>query len=68
MKEAKIRVSSEFNNDDIIATKSLIDTGDLSLEGLISDISKISNAVEAYKKAFDQPSCLKMIIDWKEAA
>lgn len=68
IKEAKIRISSEFNNDDIITTKSLIETGDLSLKGLISDISKIDNAVMAYKKAFDQPSCLKMVIDWKEAA
>ncbi len=68
MKEARFRVSSEFNNEDIVATRALIDSGNLSLEGLVTDMSPITQAVSAYEKAFNSPSCLKMVMDWRNAA
>ena len=39
-------------------------TGALSLDGLITDISPADRAADAYRAAFDDPSCLKMVLDW----
>jgi 3-hydroxyethyl bacteriochlorophyllide a dehydrogenase len=68
IKEARLRVSSEFTSDDITATRSLIESGSLSLEGLVTNIKPVSQAVLAYETAFNDPSCLKMVIDWSDAA
>jgi 3-hydroxyethyl bacteriochlorophyllide a dehydrogenase len=68
MKEARFRIAAEFTADDVIATRSLIESGALSLEGLISDIAPAPQALKAYKKAFNDPDCLKMVLDWRNAA
>ncbi|MFQ6549425.1 chlorophyll synthesis pathway protein BchC [Aestuariibius sp. 2305UL40-4] len=65
MKEARFRVSAEWTQDDLIATRDLIDAGLLSLAGLITHRCAAERATEAYKQAFDDPACLKMILDWK---
>ena len=66
MKEMRMRVAAEFNSDDIRATRSLIDSGSLSLEGLISHVETVKNARKAYEKAFNDNQCLKMILNWGE--
>ena len=66
MKEMRMRVAAEFNSDDIRATRSLIDSGSLSLEGLISHVETVKNAKKAYEKAFNDNQCLKMILNWGE--
>ena len=66
MKEMRMRVAAEFNADDIRATRSLIDSGSLSLEGLISHVEMVRNARKAYDKAFNDNGCLKMILNWGE--
>ena len=68
MKEASFRVSSEFNADDVNVTKALIESGDLSLQGLITNKEPARNVSRAYENAFNDPQCLKMILDWREAA
>ena len=68
MKEAKFRVSSEFNAEDVSVTRTLIEAGNLSLEGLITNKEPSINVLKAYEKAFNDPKCLKMIVDWREAA
>ena len=68
MKEARFRIAAEFTADDVIATRSLIESGALSLEGLISDIAPAPQALKAYEKAFNDPECLKMVLDWRNAA
>ena len=68
MKEARFRVAAEWTRDDLFATRSLIETGALSLDGLVTHRSSRSDVAAAYETAFDDPTCLKMIIDWKEAA
>ncbi len=65
MKEMRMRVSAEFNADDICATRALIDTGSLSLDGLISHMEPASNANRSYERAFNDNGCLKMILDWR---
>ena len=65
MKEVRLRVSAEWTPDDLIATRALIDSSALSLDGLITHIAKPTDAAVAYETAFTDKSCLKMILDWK---
>ncbi|MFN3292441.1 MAG: chlorophyll synthesis pathway protein BchC [Gemmobacter sp.] len=65
MKEARLRIAAEWTPDDLIATRSLIDAGALSLAGLITHRRPADEAPEAYATAFADPDCLKMIVDWK---
>ena len=64
MKEARFRVTAEWNADDLIATRALVEGGALSLDGLITHERNASDASEAYEQAFSDPACLKMILDW----
>ena len=65
MKEARFRVSAEWARDDLIATRALVESGALSLGGLITHTSKAANAATAYDTAFTDAGCLKMILDWE---
>lgn len=68
MKEARIRIASEWNADDLVATRALIESGALSLSGLITHTRQASDAPEAYRTAFEDAACLKMILDWSGTA
>ncbi len=64
MKEARIRIASEWTPDDLIATRALIESGALSLAGLITHTRPAADAPAAYETAFSDANCLKMILDW----
>lgn len=66
MKEARLRVSAEWTGDDLTATRALVESGALSLGGLITHTSKAATAAAAYNTAFTDPSCLKMILNWED--
>jgi 3-hydroxyethyl bacteriochlorophyllide a dehydrogenase len=68
MKEARLRVAAEWTRDDMLATRLLVEEGILSLGGLITHTADASAAPAAYRTAFSDPSCLKMILDWKAQA
>lgn len=68
MKEARMRVAAEWNRDDMLATRLLVEEGLLSLDGLITHRSPAADAAGAYETAFGDPSCLKMILDWEGTA
>ena len=68
MKEARLRVSAEWTGDDLTATRALVESGALSLGGLITHTSNAATAATAYNTAFTDPSCLKMILDWEDHA
>jgi bacteriochlorophyllide a dehydrogenase len=68
MKEARFRIASEWARDDLVATRALVENGALSLAGLITHQASAHDAPSAYKTAFDDPACLKMILNWKDAA
>ncbi|MCJ2089229.1 chlorophyll synthesis pathway protein BchC [Methylobacterium sp. E-005] len=68
MREARIRISAEFRPDDLAAVTRLIDGGRLSLDGLITHRAPAVDAEGAYRTAFSDPACLKMILDWRDAA
>ena len=65
MKEARFRVAAEWERDDLIATRALVESGALSLDGLITHRKQAKDAREAYEQAFTDPSCLKMILNWE---
>jgi 3-hydroxyethyl bacteriochlorophyllide a dehydrogenase len=65
MREARIRVAAEWRDADLTAVKGLIESGELNLDGLITHRQGASDAASAYRTAFGDPSCLKMILDWR---
>jgi 3-hydroxyethyl bacteriochlorophyllide a dehydrogenase len=65
MREARLRVAAEWAQDDLAVTMDLIATGALGLDGLISHRRYAFDADEAYRTAFTDVSCLKMVLDWR---
>jgi 3-hydroxyethyl bacteriochlorophyllide a dehydrogenase len=65
MREARIRVAAQWQNADLLAVKKLVETGSLSLDGLITHRCPAQEADLAYRTAFSDPACLKMILDWR---
>jgi len=68
MKEARLRVAAEWTPADMQATAALVDSGALSLGGLISHRADAARADTAYRTAFEDPACLKMMLNWKDTA
>jgi bacteriochlorophyllide a dehydrogenase len=65
MREARIRIAAEWREADLLAVKALIESGQLNLDDLITHRQAASDAPSAYRTAFTDPSCLKMILDWR---
>jgi 3-hydroxyethyl bacteriochlorophyllide a dehydrogenase len=65
MREARIRVAAEWRQPDLVTVRELIGTGRLSLAGLITHRQAAAEADAAYRTAFGDPACLKMILDWR---
>jgi bacteriochlorophyllide a dehydrogenase len=68
MREARIRIAAEWREADLAAVKALVGSGELSLEGLITHRQAASEAPSAYRTAFTDASCLKMVLDWRTSA
>jgi 3-hydroxyethyl bacteriochlorophyllide a dehydrogenase len=68
MREARFRIAAEFTREDLEAVTDLITSGRLSLAGLITDRASAAGAPQAYTRAFTDPSCIKMALDWRELA
>lgn len=68
MKEARIRIAAEWQPGDLAGVKQLIADRRLSLDGLITHRHDATDAVAAYRTAFTDPHCLKMILDWRECS
>jgi 3-hydroxyethyl bacteriochlorophyllide a dehydrogenase len=64
MREARFRIAAEWTRDDLVATRDLIDHGALGLDNLVSHRVPAVQAANAYQTAFEDPACLKMILDW----
>jgi 3-hydroxyethyl bacteriochlorophyllide a dehydrogenase len=68
MREARLRIAAEWQPADLIATRDLIADGRLNLDGLITHRSGAMEADQAYRTAFGDPACLKMILDWRSCS
>jgi 3-hydroxyethyl bacteriochlorophyllide a dehydrogenase len=67
-REAEIRCAAEWLRPDLLAVRELVETGRLSLDGLITHRAAASEAVTAYRTAFEDSTCLKMVLDWRATA
>jgi 3-hydroxyethyl bacteriochlorophyllide a dehydrogenase len=65
MREARMRIAAEFTPVDVAAVIALLDSGALDLGGLISHARPAEEALDAYPQAFNDPACLKMVLDWR---
>jgi 3-hydroxyethyl bacteriochlorophyllide a dehydrogenase len=65
MREARIRIAAQWQPADLTAVAALAGSGELSLAGLITHREAAGDAAQAYRTAFDDASCLKMILDWR---
>jgi 3-hydroxyethyl bacteriochlorophyllide a dehydrogenase len=65
MREARLRVAAEWREADMMAVKALAESGELKLDGLITHRQAAADAAAAYRTAFTDSSCLKMILDWR---
>ncbi len=65
MREARIRIASEWTDGDLEAVRRHIAENRLSLDGLITHRCAATRATEAYATAFEDPACLKMLLDWR---
>lgn len=68
MKEARIRVAAEWKDADMEAVLALLEQGRLSFDGLVTHEFGCRDAAQAYDKAFNDPDCLKMVLNWSDAA
>jgi 3-hydroxyethyl bacteriochlorophyllide a dehydrogenase len=68
MREARLRIAAQFVESDVQAVKRLVQDGRVSLAGLITHRSSAMSASDAYRTAFNDPECLKMILNWSNCA
>lgn len=68
LREARLRVAAEWHQRDLREAKGLVESGQLSLDGLITHRHAAAEAELAYRTAFEDPRCLKMILDWRACA
>jgi 3-hydroxyethyl bacteriochlorophyllide a dehydrogenase len=68
MREASLRTAAQWQEADLVAVRQMCESGELSLDGLITHHADASDAAGAYRTAFGDPDCLKMVIDWRAAA
>ena len=64
-RELRLSVAADWRPDDLIVVKGLAETGCLSLDDLITHRCPAEKASDAYRTAFSDPGCLKMILDWR---
>ena len=65
MREATFRIAAQWQPSDLLAVRDLAASGRLSLDGLITHRAQPTDAPGAYRTAFGEPACLKMILDWR---
>ena len=68
MREARLRIAAQWQPADLQAVNALAASGALSLDGLITHTEAAPAAADAYRTAFGDASCLKMILDWSHPA
>ncbi len=65
MREIRLRVAAEWQPQDLADVQRLLNARALLLSGLITHRREAAAADEAYRTAFEDSSCLKMVLDWR---
>ncbi len=66
--EARLRVAAQWRPNDLAAVVALVEDERLSLDELITHRRFALQAQDAYPIAFNDPRCLKMVLDWRSVA
>jgi 3-hydroxyethyl bacteriochlorophyllide a dehydrogenase len=66
MREARLRIAAQWAPADLLAVREFAESGRLSLDGLITHRAAPDQAEQAYRTAFGDAACLKMILDWRQ--
>ena len=64
MREVEIRIAAQWAPGDLGEARDLVQSGALSLDGLVTHRRPARDAAEAYNQAFNDPACVKMVLDW----
>jgi len=65
LREARLRVAAQWQASDLADVAERVASGRLSLDGLITHHAAAEQADTAYRTAFDDAACLKMVLDWR---
>lgn len=65
MREARLRVAAEWKERDLEVITRLLGEQRLQLDDLITHQARAVDAPVAYRTAFGDPACLKMVLDWR---
>ena len=65
MREVRLQIAAEWRPADLAAVKARLAAGTLALDHLITHRLPAQQAEEAYRTAFSDRGCLKMILDWR---
>lgn len=65
MREARMRIAAQWLPRDLADVTALLASGKLSLEGLVTHRASAADAPTAYRTAFEDVSCIKMVLDWR---
>lgn len=68
MREARFRIAAEWRQADMTAVLELVRTGRLSLAGLVTHRHAAESAPDAYRTAFGDAACLKMVLEWSSCS
>lgn len=64
-REVSLSVAAEWRRPDLDTAVQLVRDQRLSLDGLITHHQSVRAAAPAYRTAFGDPDCLKMVLDWR---
>lgn len=72
MRGARLRVASEWRPEDLAEARALALRGSLPLGGIATHRVRAADGARAvaaaYAAAFDDPTCVKMILDWRDCS
>lgn len=68
LREIRIRVAAQWTPPDMARVLAAVDDGRLSLDGIVSHRVPAAQAEDAYRRAFEDPMCVKLVLDWRHTA
>lgn len=67
LKEARLLTAREWRSGDLVRSRDMLATGAINGAALLTHRRPIGQVAAAYATAFDDPECLKLVLDWQAA-
>jgi bacteriochlorophyllide a dehydrogenase len=68
LRESRIRVAAQWGAEDLRVVAGLLASGAIVVSDLVTHRASPASAGEAYRTAFSDPGCIKLIFDWSQCA